>query len=203
MKTIAVTGTHGVGKTTLAHQICVALKEHQCGVTVVEEKARACPFPINEAATTDTEIWMALTQIRAELHAKAQLFDVAVTDRCSLDVMIYWQDFDPHSRYLKLLRQVALEWFDERYDLVVWVEPSEENDLFIVDAKRAQCAEYRRRIRDLFREQINALPERCRNKIIRVEPCDIFNRTSLHSPAVQKLLEHPVIQEMLPVAPYA
>jgi broad-specificity NMP kinase len=27
MKKIAVTGTHGVGKTTLAHQICVTLKE--------------------------------------------------------------------------------------------------------------------------------------------------------------------------------
>ncbi len=85
MKKIAITGTHGVGKTTLAHQICVALKENNFNSTIVEEKARSCPFPINEKATTDTEIWMVHTQIRAELDAKACRFEVAVIDRCSLD----------------------------------------------------------------------------------------------------------------------
>jgi broad-specificity NMP kinase len=70
MKKIAITGTHGVGKTTLTHQLCVALKEKNVNATIVEEKARSCPFPVNEAATTDTEIWMVHSQICAELQSK-------------------------------------------------------------------------------------------------------------------------------------
>lgn len=190
MKKIALTGTHGVGKTTLAHQICVALKEGNFNSTIVEEKARSCPFPINEAATTDTEIWMIHTQIRAELQAKAAKFDVAVIDRCSLDAIVYWQDRNTPHEYFEQLKNAALQWLETQYELLILVEPSSDTDSFAVDAVRDSCIEYRNRIRDLFREYIDALPEETKKRIIRVESNEIFDGKGGYSTAVKKIMAH-------------
>jgi Cdc6-like AAA superfamily ATPase len=50
---LALIGTHGVGKTTLAHEICSLLKKADHNVDLVTEVARRSPFPINEATTLD------------------------------------------------------------------------------------------------------------------------------------------------------
>ena len=188
---IAITGTHGVGKTTLAHQICVTLKERNYNVTIVEEKARACPFPINEAATTDTEIWMVHTQIRAELHAKARRYEVAVTDRCSLDAIVYWHDRNTPHEYFELLKAAALQWVQTQYDIIVLVEPSSDTDSYAVDAVRDSSIQYRNRIRDLFRSYIYALPKDCLDRIVRVESNEIFDRQGGYSSAMQRIMAHP------------
>lgn len=190
MKKIAITGTHGVGKTTLAHQICVTLKERNCNATIVEEKARACPFPINEAATTDTEIWMVHTQIKAELQAKAQKFEAAVIDRCSLDAIVYWQDRNTPNCYFEKLRDAALQWVESQYDILVLVEPSSDTDEFAVDAVRDSSIIYRNRIRDLFREYMNGLPEQYLDRVVRVEANEIFDGHGDYSSATKKIMNH-------------
>lgn len=190
MKKITITGTHGVGKTTLTHQICVALKEMNLNATIVEEKARSCPFPINEKATTDTEIWMVHTQIRAELHAKARQYEVAVIDRCSLDAIVYWEDRNTPHRYFEQLKLAALEWVENEYDLIIWVEPSSDTDEFAVDAVRDSSITYRNRIRDHFRRYMNQLPDETKKKVIRIEANEIFKREGDYSRAVGKVMQH-------------
>lgn len=190
MKKIAVTGTHGVGKTTLAHQICVALKERNFNATIVEEKARSCPFPINEAACTDTEIWMVHTQIRAELQAKAQKYDVAVTDRCSLDAIVYWHDRNTPHEYFEILKAAALQWMQTEYDIIVLVEPSSDTDAYAVDAVRDSSIIYRNRIRDLFRTYINMFPDDVLNNILLIESDQIFDRQGGYSTAAELVLNH-------------
>ncbi|NGX43521.1 MAG: hypothetical protein K940chlam7_01819 [Chlamydiae bacterium] len=190
MKKIAITGTHGVGKTTLAHQVCVALKERAFNVTVIEEKARACPFPINEAATTDTEIWMVHTQIRAELQAKARKYDVAVIDRCSLDAIVYWHDRNTPHKYFELLKDAAVQWVQTQYDIIVLVEPSSDTDSYAVDAVRDSSIVYRNRIRDLFRTYFDAFPDSYLEKVVKVESDEIFDKAGGYSTAVQKIMSH-------------
>lgn len=190
MKKIAVIGTHGVGKTTLAHQICVTLKERNFNATIVEEKARSCPFPINEAATTDTEIWMVHTQIRAELQAKAWKYDVAVVDRCSLDAIVYWEDRNTPHEYFELLRDAAVQWVQSQYDIIVLVEPSSDTDSFAVDAVRDSSITYRNRIRDRFRSYIDVLPEHCMNKVVFVKSDEVFDKQGGYSTAVQRVMNH-------------
>jgi nicotinamide riboside kinase len=191
MKKIAITGTHGVGKTTLAHQLVVALKENNFNVTIVEEKARSCPFPINEKATTDTEIWMVHTQIRAELQAKAQQFEVAVIDRCSLDAIVYWQDRNTPHPYFDKLKDAAIQWIESQYDIIVWLEPSSDTDSYAVDAVRDSSIVYRNRIRDVFREHMNNLPESSQHKVVKIEANDVFIREGNHSRAVNQISLHP------------
>lgn len=191
MKKIAVIGTHGVGKTTLAHQICVALKESNFNSTIVEEKARSCPFPINEAASIETEIWMVHTQIRAELQAQAQKYETAVIDRCSLDAIVYWHDRNTPHPYFEKLRDAAIEWVKTQYDLLVLVEPSSDTDSYAVDAVRDSSIIYRNRIRDLFREYIDVLPESTHDRMIRVESDQVFEKLAGHSVAVELIMQHP------------
>ncbi len=190
MKKIAVIGTHGVGKTTLSHQICVALKESNFNSTIVEEKARSCPFPINEAASIETEIWMVHTQIRAELQAQAQKYEAAVIDRCSLDAIVYWHDRNTPHPYFEKLRDAALEWVKTQYDLLVLVEPSSDTDGYAVDAVRDSSIIYRNRIRDLFREYLSSLPESTLDRIVKVESNEVFQKSDGHSTAVNKVMLH-------------
>lgn len=190
MKKIAVTGTHGVGKTTLAHQICVAMKERNVNVTIVEEKARSCPFPINEVATIETEIWMVHTQIRSELQAQANKYECAVTDRCSLDAIVYWHDRNTPHAYFEKLRDAAVQWVQTQYDLIILVEPSSDTDSFAVDAVRDSSIIYRNRIRDLFRKYIEGMPENCLDRLIIIKSNEIFTKKDGNSLALNKVLEH-------------
>lgn len=191
MKKIVVTGTHGAGKTTLAHQICVTLKERNINATIIEEKARSCPFPINEAATTSTEIWMVHSQIRAELQAKAEKYEAAVIDRCSLDAIVYWDDRRETHAYFESLKKAAIEWVSNEYDLIILVEPSSDTDSFAVDAVRDSGIDYRNRIRDLFRIYYNALPEDVQDRIITIPSDEVFIKQGAYSLAIHKVLKHP------------
>ena len=53
---IALIGTHGVGKTTLAYEICSLLKRSGKNVELVTEMARRSPFPVNDATTLEGQI---------------------------------------------------------------------------------------------------------------------------------------------------
>lgn len=62
---IAIVGTHGIGKTTLAYQIACEAKKKGKNATVINEIARRCPFPLNDEQTPDGLLCLQLLHWRA------------------------------------------------------------------------------------------------------------------------------------------
>jgi len=60
---LALIGTHGVGKTTLAYELCSLLKKADHNVELVTEVARQSPFPVNAATTLEGQLWILHAQI--------------------------------------------------------------------------------------------------------------------------------------------
>ncbi len=85
---IALIGTHGVGKTTLAFELAARLKRLDRRVELVTEVARDCPLPINRSTTLDAQSWILHTQCAREIAAAAK-GDVVVCDRSVLDNYAY------------------------------------------------------------------------------------------------------------------
>jgi nicotinamide riboside kinase len=85
---VALIGSHGVGKTTLAFGLAARLKEHDVSLEMVHEVARRCPLPINEETGVASESWILHTQIAEELVAQAR-YPVVVCDRSALDNYVY------------------------------------------------------------------------------------------------------------------
>lgn len=85
---IAFIGTHGTGKTTLAHETVMILKKKGIDAGMVTEVARQCPFPIGEEATKKSQIWIILSQILRELESEEK-YDLVVSDRSVLDGYSY------------------------------------------------------------------------------------------------------------------
>ena len=85
---LALIGTHGVGKTTLAHDVCALLKKAGRNVELVAEVARHCPFPVNEQTTLEAQLWILHTQIATELEAAHRAHTV-LCDRSVLDHYCY------------------------------------------------------------------------------------------------------------------
>ncbi len=85
---IALIGTHGVGKTTLAFELAAKLKRLDRGVALVTEVARDCPLPINRETTLDAQTWILHTQCAREIAAQAKS-EIVVCDRSVLDNYAY------------------------------------------------------------------------------------------------------------------
>jgi len=91
MRKIAFIGTHGVGKTTLAHELVSKLKRKGVDADFLGEIARKCPFPINEQASKKTQIWIILSQIIGEIEEEGKS-EFLVCDRSVLDGYCYYAD---------------------------------------------------------------------------------------------------------------
>ena len=85
---LALIGTHGVGKTTLAHDAGALLKQTGRHAELVTEVVRRCPFPVNEQTTLEAQLWILHTQIAAELEA-AHRSPLVLCDRSVLDHYCY------------------------------------------------------------------------------------------------------------------
>jgi len=86
---IAFFGTHGTGKTTLAHELIMGLKKKGADAGFLGEVARKCPFPINEDTTKKSQIWIILNQIIGELEAEGK-YKFLICDRSVLDGYCYY-----------------------------------------------------------------------------------------------------------------
>lgn len=87
-KKIAFIGTHGTGKTTLAHDLISLLKKSGINADFSEEVSRRCPLEINEYAKTETQIWIMGRQMTEEME-KSEKCDLLVCDRSILDTYSY------------------------------------------------------------------------------------------------------------------
>jgi hypothetical protein len=145
---IALIGTHGVGKTTLAYEICSLLKKADHNVELVTEVARRSPFPINEGTTLEAQLWILHAQIAKELEASSRSQHV-ICDRSVLDNYCYLVN--------KFARQPQLEqwlgWWMGTYSLLVSVPPMAEG--IPPDGFRSENLEFQERIHDLIGEMVS------------------------------------------------
>jgi hypothetical protein len=93
---IAIIGTHGTFKSTLAYNLAGALKEEGLTVRVIQELAADCPYPIN-GECIEAQEWIVGTQFMEELKTAAskdnrKAPDAMVCDRSILDSYAYTLD---------------------------------------------------------------------------------------------------------------
>lgn len=122
---IAIIGTHGVGKTTLAHMVAAYAMRNGKNTTIISEVVRDCPFPINEKSSIEGGYWIASEQIARELKAQAQNYSVIICDRSAIDPVMYLlaHDFENDCR---ILYEYCSCWM-HTYDAIIWVRPDKES----------------------------------------------------------------------------
>jgi hypothetical protein len=148
---LALIGTHGVGKTTLAYEICSLLKKAHFNVELVTEVARQSPFPVNAATTIEGQLWILHAQIAAELDAARRAAHV-VTDRAVLDNYCYLVNkFGPQPQL-----ESWLAWWMNTYTILVGVPPIEAG--IPADGFRSEDRAFQRRIHELLIELLAAAP---------------------------------------------
>lgn len=142
---LALIGTHGVGKTTIAYEVCSLVKRAGQNVELVSEVARRSPFPVNAGTTLEGQLWILHTQIAAELEAGRNGAHV-VCDRSVLDNYCYLVN--------KFGRQAELEqwlgWWMRTYDLLAGIPPFAEE--ITPDGFRSEDRAFQRRIHELLNE---------------------------------------------------
>ncbi len=160
---LALIGTHGVGKTTLAYEVCSLLKKADYNVELVTEVARRSPFPVNEGTTLEGQLWILHAQIAAELEAAARAPHV-ICDRAVLDNYGYLVN--------KFGRQPQLEawlsWWMDTYTLLVAVPPMADG--IPPDGFRSENLEFQQRIHDLIEELLDEPPfQKLHDRVLRLD----------------------------------
>ncbi len=88
---IAIIGTHGTFKTTLAYFLAGVLKSKGKTVGIVREVVRACPFMKDGQSSIIAQNWILLTQAQWEREFEGQ-YDYVICDRGLVDHYVYAQD---------------------------------------------------------------------------------------------------------------
>ena len=148
---LALIGTHGVGKTTLAYEVCTLLKKADQNVELVTEVARRSPFPVNEATTLEGQLWILHAQVAAELEAASRAPNV-ICDRAVLDNYCYLVNKFGRQAYL----EQWLEWWMDSYTLLVAVPPFADG--ITADGFRSENVQFQRRIHELLNGLLAAPP---------------------------------------------
>lgn len=146
---IAVIGTHGCGKTSLAFGLCTELQRRGRSVELVVEMARRSPFPINEATSEIGQMWILHAHILAEMEGASRA-EVVICDRSVLDNYAYFcHKFGRRGH----LDSMIAAWM-ETYDLLVKVPIVE--DWLIADGVRSVNREFQTAIDRLVDELLKS-----------------------------------------------
>ncbi len=115
---VALVGTHGVNKTTLAYELAGVLKRRGRTVELLTEIARECPLPLNERGTPEAYQWIIARQIQLEIE-KAPRAEILVCDRAVLDNFAYYaRRFREVNETYQALYTYCHYWM-KTYDLLV------------------------------------------------------------------------------------
>jgi nicotinamide riboside kinase len=115
---VALVGTHGVNKTTIAYELAGVLKRKGKTVELLTEIARECPFPLNEHATREAYQWIIARQMQLEIE-KSPRADILVCDRSVLDNFAYYvRRYSESGNEAEALGAYCRSWI-ETYDLLV------------------------------------------------------------------------------------
>jgi len=143
MRKIALIGTHGTGKTTLAHELTAESKKRGIHTEFLGELARECPLPINEKQTKEASEWIIYNQHIREIEFTGKC-DVLICDRSVLDGYVY--------RYNLFGRDPLLEEFvkakAKEYEYLIKVPVREKR--LVADGIRSVNPEFQKEIDRLF-----------------------------------------------------
>jgi hypothetical protein len=115
---VALVGTHGVNKTTLAYELAGVLKRRGKTVELLTEIARESPLPLNEQGTPEAYQWIIARQIQLEIE-KSPRAEILVCDRAVLDNFAYYaRRFAEPSQAYQALYSYCHYWMTT-YDLLV------------------------------------------------------------------------------------
>jgi nicotinamide riboside kinase len=115
---VALVGTHGINKTTIAYELAGVLKRRGKTVELLTEIARECPLPLNEQGTREAYQWIIARQIQLEIE-KAPRAEILVCDRAVLDNFAYYiRRFDNRDEESQALHAYCRSWM-KSYDLLV------------------------------------------------------------------------------------
>lgn len=147
---IAITGTHGTGKTTKAKELCHTYTADGKIVCMMDEAARDCPLPFG---TIQSQEWIWREHKHREASAMEQDVDIIICDRSLLDSLVYYYDIIAVNDQKGINRwrdlyQEAVAWMPT-YDQVIRL-PLNLEYLQADDPIRSKDIAYARRIDALF-----------------------------------------------------
>ncbi len=152
MKLIAITGTHGTGKTTMSFQLAAEYKAKGANVKVIQEVARSCPFPLNQHMTSETAKWIYHEHRRKELEA-ARTHEIVICDRTCFDSFVYAECLGLLGLYWE---QRAAKRQLQDYDQLLFVVPADT--LPIDDGIRSMDLQFQLDVHERLHEQLRGLP---------------------------------------------
>ncbi len=131
MKSIAICGTHGVGKSTLCKAICTHLQSQGKNAILIDEVVRKCPYPINAGMCLEAAEWIIHTQMSLELAAKAEKPDYLICDRSFFDPIFYLAAIEDLSSPDRKYWHLEFYTMDElrKYDAIVVIAPDNERPI--------------------------------------------------------------------------
>jgi nicotinamide riboside kinase len=90
---IAIIGSHSTGKTTILRALVDTLSSKNIPLIIVDELARRCPFPINEATSYEAQAWIQHEQIEEETKQEqaSSPETIIICDRSTLDNFAYFK----------------------------------------------------------------------------------------------------------------
>lgn len=145
---VAIIGTHGTGKTTLAYSVTGELKKKGYHATMLTEVARRCPFPINDKTSLKTEQWIMSRQISEEIEARERN-KVVVCDRSVLDTYCYGFNSYGNNDFLD---SIVKQWIPS-YD-VLFRTPIMKRYKLVNDGFRSTNKRFQRRMDQILEEQL-------------------------------------------------
>jgi nicotinamide riboside kinase len=142
---IALVGTHGVGKTTVAYELAGRFKRKWKTVELLTEIARECPFPLNDLATSAAYQWIIARQVQLEIEKSARA-DITICDRSVLDNFAYYvRRCGAGGEEYEALKSYCYSWM-KTYDLLVRLRITEP---MIEDGFRSVDEQFQREIDEL------------------------------------------------------
>jgi thymidylate kinase len=126
-KIIAISATHGCGKTTTAYSLGSILKKNGKNVVILNELARESPFSINKEAGDATHIWLSCKQIVKELEY-SNLYEYVITDRSVLDAFAYGSVLNTNNDWIfKELEPYLVQHIKKYYKKLFLLDPKAFN----------------------------------------------------------------------------
>ncbi|MBA3047418.1 AAA family ATPase [Patescibacteria group bacterium] len=114
-----ITGSHGTGKTTLSKHI--AGRNNYKLLPESPRQALQLGFPINENTPIETEFWIFGKQLEMEMIAG----DNYIADKCFIDLLAYAICiFGNNLEFIKVLREIT-ERAVRKYDVVIYLPSGE------------------------------------------------------------------------------